>query len=177
MTSSGEDAGNFLKQLDDIMQSISPERLLQGPTFPGLQPKDAHSGSGFEDSNWIEPEESNAEDSGDDNFTKSYAKSDSQVCKYCEKFLLVVTKGNKDDSSYKFPDHFEWFWNMKKSSKTCGLCWNLIKSTEEHLKYSSDVLPRDRNMVLSEYELYVQCIRSRSATVKRWTLLVFTNSR
>jgi hypothetical protein len=85
---------------------------------------------------------------------KVYAKPDSEVCEYCEKFLLVVTKGDKDDSSYQAPEHFESFWNMKKSSKTCGLCWTLIKATEEHLTYSPDVLPQDRNMELRLYELY-----------------------
>jgi hypothetical protein len=69
MTSSGEDAGNFLEQLDDMMRSISPERLLQRPASPGPQPEDSHAAPRSEDSNWMEPAESGTEDSGEDEFT------------------------------------------------------------------------------------------------------------
>jgi hypothetical protein len=75
MDSSNEDARDILEQLDDMMQSISPERLLQRPASPGLQPTDLHAAPRSEDSSWMEPEESDAEESSDDEFTESLCQA------------------------------------------------------------------------------------------------------
>lgn len=93
-------------------------------------------------------------------FSDKYAKGHSSLCSYCESFLLQVLKNNKKSDSYRFPEHYESFWHMKKSSETCGLCWSLIDGTEEYLHCFPLQYPQDRYMELGCYGIY-------SATYKK----------
>lgn len=103
----------------------------------------------------FEHESSIAGSQSDDEFSDKYAKAGSSVCSYCESLLIQVLRNNKESNSYRIPDHYESFWNMKKSSETCGLCWSLIEGTEEHLSYFPQRYPQDRNMELRTYEIGV----------------------
>ncbi|KAL5376635.1 hypothetical protein DPSP01_010305 [Paraphaeosphaeria sporulosa] len=100
-----------------------------------------------------EPGDSLSESESNDPFVDKYAKPGSSVCSYCETLLLQVLNNNTESNSYKIPDHYESFWNMKKSAETCGLCWSLIEGTEEHLESFPQRYPHDRTMTLSGYEL------------------------
>ena len=103
------------------MSTSAPEQLPQDNACLGPQSDDMvqveSQDSDFESFDGTASEsDPHSDDDSDEEIADKYAKPDSELCGYCEQLVLLMIKNDRENEGYKYPDHLESFYRIKKSS-------------------------------------------------------------